>query len=206
LTGSVELREIPPAKRTVRLRFAEEGLLDGAPFGLPSSDASGSVAPDGSFRITDFQPGKFRSVVDPLPENAYVSSVELDGSIATNGIIELSAVARAPHLKIAIALDGANISGRILNAEGELTQGQPPVFLLANPSLEGGTVVEAKAGTYEFKGVRPGKYRLILLSFAQIAANNDNAQREENVRKAFEAAEEIEIGPRARVAKDLHEK
>jgi hypothetical protein len=133
-------------------------------------------------------PGTFRVAVDPFPENAYLQSVELDGAVAADGAIELYGD-HLPLLKITMGLDGATISGKVVDQDGGPSQGAR-VYLMAD-SKEIGATSSSEDGTYALKGIRPGKYRLFTLhSGENFAAKSDGA-------------EEIELRPGDRITKDF---
>ena len=170
-----------------------------------SSFPSTTVERDGSFRIDGVWPGKFRLLVDPLPDTAYIQSVEVDGAAAHGGVIELKDGANAPRVKITVNLNGAVLSGRVLDMDGELdTSPLARVFLLADAKeipAAYGTLLEG--GKYTVKGIRPGKYRLFACDATQLACGFDANERQSTLRKLFSMAEEMEIRPGDRIVKDL---
>jgi hypothetical protein len=160
------------------------------------------VDADGSFRIANVWPGKFRLIVNPLPETAYVRTVELDGAVAADGVIEVTGEG-IPRLKITVGLDGALVFGKVLDKDGE-PAGSVGIFLLADPKeIKGAVGGDVEDGKYSFKGVRPGKYRLFALDYAHLPDDTDLARFEEAMQKLFAAAEEFEVRPGDRIAKDL---
>jgi len=198
LLGTLEMvgGQTPAGKRTVALQPA--GMV---PF---FEHASAEVDADGSVRIAGVWPGKFRLTVNPLPDTAYVKTVELDGEAVTDGVIEVAG-GRVPRVKITVGLDGAVVSGKVLDKDGEAPAVPLGIFLLADPKeIKGATSTELEDGKYSFKGVRPGKYRLFALDYALLPEDSDTAQREETMQKLFAAAEEIEVRAGDRITKDLH--
>jgi hypothetical protein len=134
-------------------------------------------------------PGTFRVAVDPFPENAYLKSVELDGAVADDGAIELYGD-HVPHLKIAMGLDGAMISGKVVDKDGRPRQGVR-IYLTADSKEIAKAASTEEEGAYVLKGIRPGKYRLFTLhSGENFAAKSDGA-------------EEIELRPGDRITKDF---
>jgi hypothetical protein len=185
LTGDLEAIGGSPAgareKRTVRLQAADGLWLFG------DHNASAEVGTDGSFRMTNVWPGRFSVTVDPLPENAYLQSMELDGAVAAAGAIELYG-GHVPLLRITMGLDGAMISGKVVDKEGKPSQGVK-VYLMAD-SKEIRVAVSTEDGTYALKGIRPGKYRLVMAEAGEGA-------------KLEQAGEEIELHPGDRITKDF---
>src|ERR1017187_5583344 len=62
-------------KRTVRLEAAGSFSLGQSP--------SGEVNKDGTFHIAGVSGGRFTLHIDPLPENAYIGKLSLDGTTVT---------------------------------------------------------------------------------------------------------------------------
>lgn len=123
---------------------------------------SAQVGPDGSFRLSGVTPGIWDFTVSPLPENLWIKTATLGNIDASRGELDLSAGARGPF-HIVLAGNGAQISGAV-------TQGGQPsraVVLLAPVAaeLQGiaqmyRSTVTQQDGTFLFRGVRPGAYKL----------------------------------------------
>jgi hypothetical protein len=192
LSGSIEPGGVAPAKRTVRLETV------GPVFS--SSGRTGEVDENGAFRIGNVLPAKYRLHVDPLPENAYVKSLWIDGAVA--GALDLSRGARDVKVKIALGPDGGSLSGAVLDHEGDrLVNSGGWVTLMADaddsdPDHRARITPEGK---YSFKGIRPGKYRLFAADPFQSRASGGM----EESRKFYASAEEIEIKPGARMVQDV---
>ena len=141
--------------------------------------------------MTSVFPSKYRVSMDPLPETAYVKGMELDGVPISDATFDIFG-GTAPHLKISLGMDGAIISGRVLDKDGEESAEHTTVVLLADP--------KAKAewpswndGRFTFHGIRPGKYRLIA-----VLRNGDF-----NPEAAFAKGEDIEVKAGDRIVKDV---
>jgi len=158
--------------------------------------------PDGSFAAVGVFPGHYPVDVQPLPENGYVKAVELDGVTAAEREVDFAHVAQGSRLKITLARDGAQLSGRVLDKDGRPLGHTVAIVILA-PDLEhvsptpDGLVKEG--GAYGFKGIRPGKYLL----FAIDAFRSGPSTSEEDIRKLAAAAETIEIKAGDRITRDL---
>jgi hypothetical protein len=188
------------AKRTVKLEPALGYFL--ANLGM----TGGEVDRDGAFRIANIVPGKYRVKVEPLAENAYVKTLEIDGAAVTNGMADLSKVARGASAKLTIGSNGAQISGRVLDANGERMQTNVVMIFLARdaediPLVGNGTAQATPDGKYTIKAVVPGKYRLFALDVFQISGGNNNDA--DIFKKIFERGEEIEFKEGDRITKDL---
>ncbi len=188
VTGTLEMVADAPAARKVQLK----AIGGGPEFGNRSP--SGEVGADGSFHITGVWPTSFRVVVDPLPETAYVKAVEVDGSVVKDGVVEVFGD-RVPRLKIKVALDGAAISGKVSDKNGEdLAEGVN--ILLLSDAKEVTQNIFSMDGKYLLKGILPGKYRVI-------ATRAISADDELDTAKLLAAAEEIELHSGDRIHKDL---
>ena len=168
----------------------------------------GEVDGSGAFRIGNIAPGKYRVKVEPLAENAYLKVLEIDGVAVAKGIADLSQAARGASAKVTLGSNGAQISGRVLDSDGEpIENSMLMIFLSRDPEdtpLTGGVPEHAGPdGRYILKGVAPGKYRLFAVDPFQIdgAAGADAGL--EMFKKLFERGEEIEIKEGDRIVRDL---
>ena len=197
--GATPAADAPADQRTVHLQPAGDTA-----FG--TEDAAGQVNRDGSFRIANVWPGRFHLLVEPLPPAAYVKTVELDGATVADGLLELSGTG-TPRVKITVALDGAVLSGKVLDKDGEPVSGPlVSVFLLADPKhIQDGKETRLEDGKYSLQGIRPGKYRLFAFDSSGLPDDFDALWREraQAIESRFAAAEEIEIRSGDRVARDL---
>jgi hypothetical protein len=115
--------------------------------GLDSRDGfDTAVADDGSFRLERVAPGKYAVRVFPESEDVYVKSPS---------IIDLPAPGK---LAIAVGGHAARISGTV-----DATHGFATVQLLPDGGVpaESMRIVRAQNGTFEFRNVPPGRYRLL---------------------------------------------
>jgi hypothetical protein len=188
VAGSLEMAGDPPRTPTERTTVTVG----------PSSATSEA---DGSFRIGGIFRGRYRLSVQPLPANGYVKTVELDGVATSEPEVDFSRVTQGSRLKITLARDGAELSGRVLDKNGQPLGDTLAIVILA-PDLDriqfdqNGLV---KAGKYSLKGIRPGKYLL----FAIDAFRSGPANSPEDLRRLAAAAEKIEIKPGDRIVKDI---
>jgi hypothetical protein len=191
MTGALEIAGDAPgaaaAQRTVKLE----------PVGLSGSAPSGTVDRDGSFRIASVPAGLYRVVAQPLPENAYLKTVQLDGATAAADEIDLTRGAQGSRLQIVVSRNGAQLSGAVLDKDGQPLAYGTALVLLApdvdhiSPELEG--LIKA-GGRYSFKGIRPGKY--LVFAVGVPTSNPD-------FKKLAAGAEQVEFKEGDRIAKDL---
>jgi hypothetical protein len=185
IAGTLQMAGPPSTARKIKL-VPENGF----PF-LGNNSPSGDVTADGSFHIGAVWPGKYELSVDPLPETGYVKAVELDGASVPIDGLEIES-GHVPRLKIALALDGAAVSGKVVDPDGDIADDGVYVYLMQDSDRVQQSV-SAESGKYAFRGIRPGKYRLAAWP----------AGEEFDLAKVFAAGEEIELRPGDRVEKDL---
>jgi hypothetical protein len=166
------------------------------------------VDASGAFRIGNIAPGKYRVKVEPLAENAYIKVLEIDGVAVAKGIADLSQAARGASAKVTLGSNGAQISGRVLDSNGELMQNSMLMIFLASDAddiLLTGIAPEhaGEDGKFTIKGVAPGKYRLFAVDPFQINGSAGADGVLDMFKKLFERCEEIEFKEGDRVAKDL---
>jgi hypothetical protein len=204
LTGVLEVSgDAEVAKRTVSLDPVEMLPTDNTPDPTPCA-----VGRDGSFRIGNVSPGRFRAIVDPMPENGYIDTIALDGTAAADGVVELIHGAGSSRLKITVKRDGAQISGRVLDKDGmPVMSPMVMIFLVTDPKellrMNPDRIHKAVDAQYMVKTVRPGKYRLFAVDSAALGAASGDLDEAEIAKRVFSASEEIEIKPGDRIVKDL---
>ena len=206
LSGSLkmdgEAAGVAAPKRTVRLVPA----MSFFPAGMATT--GGEVDGSGAFRIGNIAPGKYRVKVEPLAENAYLKALEIDGAAVARGLADLSNVVRGASAKVTLGSNGAQISGRVLDSNGELMQNSMLMIFLASDAddiLLTGIAPEhaGEDGKFTIKGVAPGKYRLFAVDPFQINGSAGADGVLDMFKKLFERCEEIEFKEGDRVAKDL---
>ena len=170
----------------------------------------GEVDESGMFRIGNIAPVKYRVKVEPLAENAYIKTLEIDGAAVTKGVADLSKVARGASAKIVLASNAAQISGRILDAKGEPMPSNAVIIMLTARMDEedlgqagNGTAQATPDGKYSIKGVVPGKYRIFALDIFDASVRGGADDGVAMFKKLFERAEEIEFKEGDRIVKDL---
>jgi hypothetical protein len=204
LTGKLELVGDAPAgqteKHTVRLEAAGWGNQFG------QSDPSGAeVHEDGSFQIAGIPPGKFKAVVEPMPENGYLKEVTLDGKAVPDQVLDFTQGVGGSRLKITVNRDGAQISGKVLGKDGEPVIGLVTVLFGTDAKhLNDNNPSMVRDGKFNLKAIRPGKYRIVAIDIAELmplmGADTDN---DKMMQQLFDAGEEIEVKEGDRITKDL---
>jgi hypothetical protein len=196
LGGSIEIAGDPPEaaveKRTVRL---ETGIPNGPFEELPFAQ----TLDDRTFRLSDVFPGKYRLSVLPLPDDGYIKSVTLDGA-AQGTLVDLTR--DGSRLKVILSRNGGRISGTVVDQDGN-----PPantmaiVFLMQDPEHLDQRKAERvdPDGRYSFKGIAPGKYRLLAID----ALHSETMDGEDALKRLFEHAEEIEVGEGQRLSRNI---
>src|SRR5262249_33096962 len=78
----------------------------------------GQTDAENNFQISGLRAGKYRVTVADLPENAYVKSLDADGTAIAGDVYEISEGSRGGRIKVMISGGGATISGRVLDSDG----------------------------------------------------------------------------------------
>jgi hypothetical protein len=204
LTGKLELvgdASVGEAqKHTVRLEAAGWGYQ----FGQGAPPAA-EVDKDGSFQIAAVTPGKFKPVVEPMPENGYLKAVALDGKAVPDSVLDFTQGVGGSRLKITVSRNGGQISGRVLGKDGEPAIGMTMVLMGADAKHMGEeNSARTTDGKYSLKALRPGKYRIVAIDLvAMMQASNGDGDNDERAQQLFDASEEIEVKEGDRIAKDL---
>ena len=197
LSGTLQVTGLPAEKRTVRLEPVER-------YGYFSGPLSGAVDSDGAFQIANVMAGEYRVVVEPLPGNGYVKTVQVDGVAAPGGIVDLSRGARGSRVKVLAAAGAGQLSGRVRDKDGRpIVNSSTMVFLMTDPKLiseDEMTRVSSPDGSYSRNGIRPGKYRLFALDLMRYGSE---VLQSGDLTALFARGEEIEIKEGERLVKDL---
>jgi hypothetical protein len=190
----------PAGKHTLRLQRDDMEMSFGQPE-PPSAEA----APDGSFRLTGVLPEKFKIAVEPMPENGYLQEVALNGESIPGQVLDFSQGAGGAQLKITVDPHGAEISGRVLDKDGDPAIDMLSVFFgMDAKHMELGNQGLVHDGKFSFKGMRPGKYRLLVMSWTDLQPfYGRDPGRDDVMQRLFEAGEEIELKPGDHISKDI---
>ena len=162
--GSIMLDSTSPLPSNLVVRLQPlEGLFQ-------SSAPAGTINSDGSVLLPGVAPGMWVLSVEHLPESMWIKSVAFGDIRATGSQLSLPAGARGP-LRIVLAENGAQVSG-VVEKDGDPS---PATVVLVPEETELRLSPQAyrfsqsdSRGTFLFKGVRPGGYRLF--AFESIAS------------------------------------
>lgn len=204
LAGKLEFVGEAPAGTSEKHAVRLESTGWSHPFGQGAPPAS-EVSADGSFRINGVAPMKYKPVVDPMPENGYVKEVAVDGKAMPDRELDFSQGVGGARLKITVSRAGGQLSGRVLDKDGDAAVGLiMVVFATDAKHIDEEDTVRTSDGKYSFKGIRPGKYRLVAVDLAEMMqAFSGDGQAENTMQRLFDAGEEIEIKDGDRITKDL---
>jgi hypothetical protein len=175
---------------------------------LTPTDISGAyvnpladVDAKGEFRLLHVGPGRFRVTVFGLPGNDYVDSVTLDGNAAPGGLLEVPRTIAGSKLRIVVKPNGAELSGRVMETSGDRLD-SATVILADSLDLDRCETISAVVlpnRTYQFRHVRPGKYRVL----AFVPREPIRLIRQDLILKLLAAAEEIDLKPGDRLTRNL---
>jgi hypothetical protein len=199
ISGTLEFSGVvSTSKRTVRLEPA--GFVA---YGVEMT--GGDADPKGAFTIGNVPPGKYRVRVEPLPDNAYVKAVTLDGTAVSDVTLDLTRGVKGNRIKVSISMSGGQISGKLVDKDGKPVVG-PLVFVFLATDikhLQDENAQRSADGTYAVKAIRPGKYRIMALDVFQLASVMAGPQDEKALEPIFNLAEDIEVKEGDRIVKDL---
>jgi uncharacterized surface anchored protein len=118
------------------------------------------VAEDGTFTLKNVFTGKYRVRLTGLPDNAYVKIVKSGSQEVDQDGADLSG--GSGSLEIQVSQTGAQVEGTIIGADGKPLSGATAVLIPASGRESHYRSVTAEAdGSFNIKGVVPGKYQLL---------------------------------------------
>jgi hypothetical protein len=156
ITGIVALEGGTPAKLAninVRLQPVE-GLS-------PGPEPSSKVAANGSIRLSGVTPGAWQLTLDSLPEGIWIKAASFAEFDLLRGELNLSGGPRG-QLHVELADNAAQISGTV--TEDRQPRPATVVLIPVEPDLRRSqtyaTSSTREQGSFAFKSVRPGSYKL----------------------------------------------
>jgi len=161
----------------------------------------GQTDAENNFQIPGLRAGKYRVKVEDLPENAFVKSLEADGTAIASNVYEIAEGARGGRVKVMVSRGGATLSGRVLDSDGNrLLTPLALVVLTKDGDAEDFEPAEVAADSkYTVKGIRPGKYHLLAVN----PFDMDFMNEQEWLKSLRGLGEEIEIKEGDRITKDV---
>ena len=183
----------PSEKLTVKLRQT------GNPFDWQVRPAE--IDANGVFKLPDVFADRYRVEVDPMPENTFIKSVQLNGTAVPDGILDFSNGAEGTRVKIILSPNGGQISGRVTDQDGAVLTALVHVLLVPRQDAEQSDLRYSNldsGGVYKFSGLAPGRYHL----FAQGIAGS-RGDFFDLIKQHWEETTVIEIKEGQTVSKDL---
>jgi hypothetical protein len=160
--GAVEWRGITGAQKLP----AEKPTLKLQPLGFIGDfmlTRPADLNADGTFKIADVFPNRYRVVLEPLPENGFIKSVQVNGTPAADGILDFSRGVEGNHLKIVVSPEGNQLSGHVTDDKGAMVPSLAYVMIAPDRDYERDELRLSQLssqGTYRFSGLAPGRYRV----------------------------------------------
>jgi hypothetical protein len=140
-----------------------------------------------------------------MPESGFVKEITVDGKAAPDDVLDFSQGVGGSKLKITVSRNGGQVAGRVLGADGEPAVGLIMIGIGTDAkSLDENNGTRVKDGHYSFKGLRPGKYRIVAFDIAELLQVLTGDMNEEDINeRVFDAGTEVEVKEGDRLTKDL---
>jgi len=154
LSGTVTIPGYKPtAEKTVTV------TLERLDFQTGDSPAA-KLGEDGTFTLKNAFTGRYRVRVSGLPDNAYVKTVKFGGQELDQDGADWNG--GSGSLEIQVSRTGAQLEGTIVGPDGKPLSGATAVLIPESrrESLYRNATAEAD-GTFNMKGLAPGKYKLL---------------------------------------------
>ena len=192
ITGRIEFAGGQPEGHKVRL----EAVTGMHYVEAQGGQETGEVDRAGNFTIASVFPGKFRVHVEPMAENAYVGTVQVNGAPVPRDLIDLSGGVKGSSLRITVGANGGQVSGSVASDDGKPVCCAMVVLAASVDEVNDRMSSIKGGGKYSFGGLRPGKYRLIVSGPA-------DAYGTQTAEAKFAAAPEIEVHEGERIIRDV---
>jgi hypothetical protein len=166
----------------------------------------GEIDKTGHFKISDVFPDRYYLEVGPLVEDAFVSSIEVNKVAVSTRVLDLSDVREAAKAKIVVSANGGRITGKVRGEKNDVPG--PSTEVLLFPERDGisadkeechSTAVDP-AGTYSFRGLAPGHYRLLVNSSLGLDECQEIAAAIQN---GIRASDKVEVKSGETTMRDL---
>jgi hypothetical protein len=160
----------------------------------------------GSFRVSNVFPDRYRLEISPMPDNAFVQSVDMNGSLVHSRLLDLFGGAAGVELKIVVSGDASRITGKVWKKNTDVPVARAEVLLF--PVREGmgldeeecQTATADDSGTYSYHGLAPGRYRLVA---RPAFASDECKQTAVAIHQGLIAADKVELRPREETVKNV---
>ena len=201
ITGSIAFTRQPAfPKQQISVLLYSEGP---AGFGIP---LEGKMDAKGSFRVSNVFPDRYRLEISPMPENSFVQSIAMNGSLVHGRLLDWYSGAAGVELKVVISGGAARITGEV--RKKSTLAPAPGAEVLLFPEHEGlgldeeecQTVTADSNGTYSYHGLTPGHYRIVA---RPTYATDECAQAVVAMREGLIVAEKIELRAQGQVMKNI---
>jgi hypothetical protein len=164
ITGTIAIASGPvvPPGRKLSVVLKSEGPAN---FG---STLEGELGANGSFTINHVFPDRYRLEVGPLLEDAYIRSIEMNGSAWHGRLLDLFRGADGVELKITVSGHGAGITGQVRKGKSDVPAPYARVVFfpehddLSMDKDECQDETASESGIYNFQHLAPGRYRFLV--------------------------------------------
>jgi hypothetical protein len=163
---------------------------------------------NGSFRINNVFPDRYRLEVGSLLEDAYIRRIEMNGSALHGSLLDFFGGAEGVELKITISPGGSGITGQVRKEKSDAPVSYARVLLF--PEHDGPNVdkeecqekTASASGIYNFQHLRPGRYRFVVRPPSPVRDDCEPAATA--MRLGLIAGESIELKAGEKMVKNVH--
>lgn len=146
---------VPEGMTVTNARVIADPIETGSPFG----GGGAGMVKDGSWKIENLVPGKYRFFLSQIPEGAYQKSVSVQGQDISAGAMVSSA---ATGVELTLSADAPQLNGTVVDREGEPVRGATVVLAPDESRREQywlfRTATVDQNGGFAMKGIAPGSY------------------------------------------------
>ena len=200
ITGRIDVEGGTLPVSGVRVQFRP--VVGGAPMMFGALPSTQTVAADGTFRITNVQPGLYR-IVPPALADFYVKHARFERQDALNQNVDVAQRGPdPPTVDIVLSTNVGQIEGTVSDSRLQPFPGAQ-VVLIPERNRDSAdlykTAVSDQTGRFTLKGIAPGEYKL----YAWETLENNAYFDPDLQRRSASAGKSIEVSESAKLSVSL---
>jgi hypothetical protein len=155
------------------------------------------VAPEGTFTLQNVSPDKYRVSASWGP--VYIKSIRIGDTQFEGDVLDLRGGIAGGALTVVVSSAVGQVSGTVTDINGPVS-GAVIALVATNPDLNRfHFAVPRPDGTYSFRNVIPGSYKLALVELDEM----NLVGRGKGLQESAATASDIDIQPGDKITKDL---